>query len=184
MSSSSSKQSMLTLSAKPSNNLCRAPDSRTRLRSSAQAWMPTAQAVDFRTQFLEVISAVAMALDMSGALATNTTIKETAEGWAILAPVPAFNLRGRDLATPCALAQARLLSAAAESQNIYILGYCVRPFITQPWGFSTKLAVMLDAKEACWGLFQRGYCARGCSCQWQHPVQEAILRVEFQKVQF
>jgi len=183
VSSSSSKPGMLTLSAKHSNNWSQVQDSRTRLRSSAQAWTPHFRAVDHRSQFLEVISAAAMALDLSGVLATNTAIKEINEGWTIIAHVASANLRSKDLAEPCAVAQAHLLSAAAKSQNIFILGYCLRPFMPQTWGFSARLGAMLDENQACWGLFQRGYCTRGCSCQWQHPQQQAIVRVEFKNVQ-
>jgi len=124
-----------------------------------------------------------MALDSSGVLAKNSTIKEINEGWVIVAQVPFANLRGKDLAAPCALAQAHLLSAAAKSQNIYIMGYCLRPFMPQSWGFAARLGAMMDENQACWGLFQKGYCTRGCACQWQHPQQQAIVRVEFQTVQ-
>jgi hypothetical protein len=77
------------------------------------------------------------------------------------------------------LVKQAMLSAAEQSNSIYIIGYEASPFYALPTGvgFSAQLAMVEDDASACWDLLATGHCRRGCNCRWQHPKWQVSLNV-------
>jgi hypothetical protein len=79
------------------------------------------------------------------------------------------------------VAKRTVLQAAEASQCLYVLGYRGLPFQPTPGGFTVSLASMTNSKNACWDVYKKGFCPRGCACTWEHPglVQNVTLTIEF-----
>lgn len=159
------------------------PPHRGKLSSRAKAWTPLvpatpggARPVDgrFRYQCGFVADYVKVALT-ANACAVSAEAVEGPHGWAIKVHVRAKDLCHKEWL----LLQAKeaLLRAAERSDNVYVMGYRARPFVSTLPGFDAKLGAMVDTDKACWDVFAQGYCGRGASCRWQHPEQTATLNV-------
>jgi len=79
------------------------------------------------------------------------------------------------------IAKQAALEAAEASKNLYILGYRGLPFQATASGFSMTVGSMTNEKKACWDVYSKGFCPRGCSCSWEHPalVQSVTLMIDF-----
>mmetsp|Transcript_87948 Transcript_87948/g.155950 ORF Transcript_87948/g.155950 Transcript_87948/m.155950 type:complete len:308 (-) Transcript_87948:159-1082(-) len=79
-----------------------------------------------------------------------------------------------------------LLSWAERTSNIYILGYCGKPFlpVRSGPGFIATLSPLPDSdySSTCWQAFKWGSCSRALNCRWKHPKQmiPMTLRVEIE----
>lgn len=67
------------------------------------------------------------------------------------------------------LAQNALLTATSSSKTIYIMGHAIKPFMTKSQGFVAMIGDMQDETTACWELYSKGACPKGCACSWEHP---------------
>lgn len=67
-------------------------------------------------------------------------------------------------------AQNSLLSATSSSNTACIMGCSVKPFTTKSQGFITMIGDMQDETRACWDLYSKGICPKGCECRWDHPT--------------
>jgi hypothetical protein len=73
-----------------------------------------------------------------------------------------------------------VLTAAAQSEKTYIMGYNVRPFNDlDPLSFSMNVACVPAAHEnsACWETYENGICPRKNCCRWDHPAELDMMRV-------
>jgi hypothetical protein len=73
-----------------------------------------------------------------------------------------------------------LLTASAQSEKTYIMGYNVRPFNDlDSLSFSMNVACVPDAHEntACWETYENGICPRQSCCRWDHPAELDMMRV-------
>lgn len=68
-----------------------------------------------------------------------------------------------------AAAQESICKDVQRCQCLYLLGYRRAPFQPIPAGFVAVLASMVNTKNACWDYYTKGFCPRGCACQWEHP---------------
>eukprot|EP00928_Gymnodinium_smaydae_P064489 TRINITY_DN47803_c0_g1_i1.p1 TRINITY_DN47803_c0_g1~~TRINITY_DN47803_c0_g1_i1.p1 ORF type:complete len:322 (-),score=81.18 TRINITY_DN47803_c0_g1_i1:27-992(-) len=70
-----------------------------------------------------------------------------------------------------AVAKQAMLSAAEQSNGVYVVGYEVQPFVPSAsgLGFGARLAYVEDEGAACWDFLARGFCNRCCACRWRHP---------------
>lgn len=80
------------------------------------------------------------------------------------------------------LAKNAFLEAAEKSQQVFILGYGVEPFIDECHaGFTSTIgSVPVDRQHAiCWDFWQKGFCQRLSTCRWCHPVSSDLMDVKF-----
>merc|ERR1719380_469342 len=103
------------------------------------------------------------------ALVKHAEVQDVTTSWSLTGSLQpeSFNQAGNVLA----VVQNALLSAAKQSDDVYIIGYEAQPFkaISGRLGFRAQLAIVQDESSACWDLLAKGYCHRGCGCRWQHP---------------
>jgi hypothetical protein len=87
-----------------------------------------------------------------------------------------------DTASVISAAKQSLLSAAAESENSYIMGYDLQPFTDiDACSFSATIGCVPPAHRntACWDTYMYGFCPRAGSCRWDHPSEMDIMRCIF-----
>jgi hypothetical protein len=82
------------------------------------------------------------------------------------------------------LAKNAFLEAAEKSQQIFILGYGVEPFIDDCQdGFTATIgSVPVDRQQTiCWDFWQKGFCQRLSTCRWCHPKADGsdMMDVKF-----
>lgn len=80
------------------------------------------------------------------------------------------------------LAKNAFLEAAGKSEQAFILGYAVDPFIDQSdVGFTATIgSVPVDRQHTiCWDFWQKGFCQRCSTCRWCHPVSSDLMDVKF-----
>lgn len=85
----------------------------------------------------------------------------------------------RDVRT---LAKNAFLEAAEKSQQVFILGYGVEPFVEDRHdGFTATIgSVPVDRQHAiCWDFWQKGFCQRLSTCRWCHPGSSDLMDVKF-----
>lgn len=76
------------------------------------------------------------------------------------------------------LAKSSLLDAAANSQNVYVVGYLGDPFHDVGDScFKATLAYMRREDTACATFVQKGRCANRRHCRWCHPTSEEMMVV-------
>jgi len=121
---------------------------------------------DFTYQALIVVESVRLAL-ASHRYATRTRTCNTAQGAAIIVWIrnEHFDHKEKVLTT----AKEHFLRAAETTTSTYVLGYCQRPFLPQPYGFVTQLAPMESEDGACWETYTTGFCSFGSACRRRHP---------------
>jgi len=80
------------------------------------------------------------------------------------------------------LAKNAFLEAAEKSQQVFILGHGVEPFVDEcQFGFTATIgSVPVDCQHAiCWDFWQKGFCQRLSTCRWCHPVSSDLMDVKF-----
>lgn len=82
----------------------------------------------------------------------------------------------------CVLEPSRqaLLEAVDACQNLWVLGYDVKPFQKEyDRGFTVTIGVIStqDESRMCWSFFQRGVCPRPGCCPWKHPDSFNLLEL-------
>lgn len=77
------------------------------------------------------------------------------------------------------LAKHILLGEMSSSKSLYIMAYTAKPFLTTDKGFVTILGDMQHESRACWELYSKGTCCRGCECLWEHPECLMPIRIVF-----
>jgi len=75
------------------------------------------------------------------------------------------------------VAKASLAQAAENSECMWVLGHKHMPFQQSPMGFFASLGSMRNTKKACYDVYDRGVCPRGCSCLWEHPAVVSVVNV-------
>jgi len=73
-----------------------------------------------------------------------------------------------------------VLTAAAQSEKTYVMGYNVRPFNNlDSLSFSMNVACVptAHANTACWETYENGICPRHSCCRWDHPAELDMMRV-------
>mmetsp|Transcript_107740 Transcript_107740/g.347825 ORF Transcript_107740/g.347825 Transcript_107740/m.347825 type:complete len:316 (-) Transcript_107740:107-1054(-) len=157
----------------------RRPPAQHQLNSSAKAWTPGKPlgllgSPTFAPQ-LEAIVAAARAVLLSCLCVVGVEVTKGANGWSINARVRPQDFQQKEVALT--RAKEAFLAAAEASQNIYLLGYCARPFVATPMGFAARFGAVPDEHSACWGLLKHGVCRFGHGCHWQHPELQATVNV-------
>jgi len=157
----------------------------TRLNASAKAWTPGEALVqapppgalpDFLCQVRSVIRAAAFVLAGAESVLSIDACEGDNGGWTVVAHLlPEDCVRHRERLLK--LAKEALLQASAASQNVYVLGHRWRPFVATPFGFGARLAAVKEPAKACWGLLNKGVCAAGGHCRWEHPHFQANVSV-------
>jgi len=78
----------------------------------------------------------------------------------------------------CALVKSSLLDAAAQSENVYLVGYLANPFCAVgEASFRATIAKVPDEDNACWDFYQKGFCPRPSSCRWYHPEGVDLMTI-------
>jgi len=177
---------------------------RAKLNSQAKAWVPSSPSVTDATttiprvvtppvavppppqvptahldkQFQSVIASGKAALEKTR-IVSNVKVVEAVMGWRIVGTVNQTHFWRKEQL--CAQVKEALLSAAENSQSVYVLGYAWNPFRATERGFTAVLCNCSDPIQACWGVLKYGQCqhshARG-RCPFQHPSQTLMLSVE------
>merc|ERR1719247_1216389 len=100
---------------------------------------------------------------------------EDLQSWVIEAKPKQDMVNGKD--SVIAFAREAIFSSTGRPQTPCIMGYAVRPFLSQPGGFVTILADVPDKQRACWRHYSEGYCPKAtpCGCQWDHSTCSMLL---------
>lgn len=147
-----------------------------RLSVAAKIYVPTSppalsphtsEHCKFTPQVQAAVEAAQMALFQTGLILTLTA-HTVVQGWSVVISIRPEHFAYRERILSCA--KQALLQAAEQSESIYVLGYCSRPFVLTPLGFKAQFAGMEDESAACWGVFAKGSCWKGSCCTWQHPT--------------
>merc|ERR1712070_1205873 len=80
------------------------------------------------------------------------------------------------------LAKHAFLQASEKSEQAFILGYGLDPFMDEnDSGFAATIGcVPVDQQHAtCWDFWQKGFCQRLSTCRWCHPVSSDLMKVNF-----
>lgn len=137
------------------------------LSTAAKPFCPAApEGGDFTYQALIVVESVRLAL-ASHRYATRTRTCNTAQGAAIIVWIRNENFDHKEKVLTTA--KEHFLRAAETTTSTYVLGYCQRPFLPQPYGFVTQLAPMESESGACWETYRTGFCSFGSACRRRHP---------------
>merc|ERR1712232_1387533 len=159
----------------------------TPLRVSAKPWEPppapltppAGEAVltasrKFRKQLRATVRKVEAALSQCICISSLEACETSEGGWSITARLRPQDMNRKEATLTCA--KEALLHAAAESTQLYVLGYKARPFNATVEGFAATVACVRDEAKACWFAVGQGYCCQE-QCQWQHPLSETSINV-------
>jgi len=148
---------------------------RSPLSSKAKAWTPISTeaksgAISFHTQAQLVIEEVQAAVRLFRHCA-GAEFCWGGPGRAFvctltaLLPAELSYLVERLLST----AKEAIIAAAAKSTGVFLIGCRQMPFTAMPQGFYATLGEMCDQSQACWSMYNRGFCNRNGECRWKHP---------------
>lgn len=164
----------------------------TPLRASAKAWEPPAAPLaaqaeaaspatsaasrKFRKQLRATVRKVEAALAQCFCVGSVEACETSEGGWSVTARIRPQDMNRKEATLTCA--KEALLHAAAESTQLYVLGYKARPFIATAEGFAATVACVRDETKACWFAVGQGFCHNHQEqCQWQHPLAETLITV-------
>mmetsp|Transcript_65131 Transcript_65131/g.139510 ORF Transcript_65131/g.139510 Transcript_65131/m.139510 type:complete len:363 (-) Transcript_65131:136-1224(-) len=153
-----------------------------RLNSRAKAWTPRPPAGTTQQgarQFGGLVAVVKQDLEDCAPVVGLET-GEGSQGWSLMVQIHQEDFLHKERLLN--MAKESLLRAAEQSRNVYVMGYCSRPFANTELGFAARLGIMRDENRACWDIFKQGFCCREGSCRWQHPVSQTGLVVSVQIV--
>eukprot|EP00428_Durinskia_dybowskii_P019822 CAMPEP_0170229322 /NCGR_PEP_ID=MMETSP0116_2-20130129/14385_1 /TAXON_ID=400756 /ORGANISM="Durinskia baltica, Strain CSIRO CS-38" /LENGTH=315 /DNA_ID=CAMNT_0010480073 /DNA_START=44 /DNA_END=991 /DNA_ORIENTATION=+ len=168
---------------------------RARLNSKAQAWTPGASTSAPKTPSMPYASGSAMmgAFSQHLTLLLATTVaairrvpgmgsvqaapeSSGAAGWKIQINMSLENFeKRRDQAI--AVAKHGLAMAVGATAGVHLVGAMGDPFSATPMGCTATLATVADENQACWDSLAHGFCPRGHSCRWQHPVCRTSVNI-------
>jgi hypothetical protein len=134
------------------------------------------QAELFQQQMCHVVQEVLAKMRQCSLLKEVVAIKdEDRQSWVIEAKPKQDMVNGKD--SVIAFAREAIFSSTGRPQTPCIMGYAVRPFLSQPGGFVTILADVPDKQRACWRHYSEGYCPKAtpCGCQWDHSTCSMLL---------
>lgn len=159
------------------------------LSAKAAAYQPQAVAEDpdpdvknYEIGFAEVVTQAWHTLSNSDDIA-SAEITGDASGWTLtIKPCGGDEWQTDSMMT---LAKEALLAAAADSKNIYVMGYCApKPFTVSAQGFHATLGAMENASAACWHYFKKGFCRHGDKCRTEHPICQVPVQVFVESAHF
>lgn len=166
------------------------PAQRARLNSKASAYQPVQALAEpedpakenYKLCFAEVVNQAWQTVSDSEEVA-SAEVYENATGWTLtIKPHGADEWQTDSLMT---FAKEALLEAAANSRNIYVMGYCApKPFTMRAQGFQATLGAMENATAACWHYYKKGFCRHGDKCRTQHPDIQVPVQVLIESAHF
>jgi len=157
------------------------PRQRTKLKVTSAAWCPTLappmpvyqQVQDqISKEIYDAISEISSQL-MAGGWVSDFSITEAGKGFEVhlaLRNETQVQCMERSLT---AVKQSLLSWAETSPSNIYVLGYCSKPFLplADGHGFIATLSpVKLKDEATCWEAYKWGSCTRS-PCRWKHPTR-------------
>lgn len=159
---------------------------RTALNAKASAWEPAAPDTQFvpktwrvgkpdkpetlklwQDSAADIVANMSLALGQVGSV-TRVDCRRDGAGWEVSAHITTdgyFQYEGI-----LTVAKESLLQEVEASDCIYLLGQSRTPFPPRHGGFCASLGSMRSTKKACWELYSKGLCPRGCECHWEHPA--------------
>mmetsp|Transcript_45109 Transcript_45109/g.79377 ORF Transcript_45109/g.79377 Transcript_45109/m.79377 type:complete len:327 (+) Transcript_45109:150-1130(+) len=167
------------------------PPERTKLSSQAKVWTPVCTLRSkppgtklnkkarrlcgrLRWQCHEVAAAAEKAMSLCMYIVSAELVMERSS-WSIIAHIRPEHFHFKEQVLSAA--KQSLLDNAEQSDQVYVLGYRKKPFMTTPLGFFVMLGTMSDPQQACWEYFCNGCCARDEGCSWQHPAFMVTVNV-------
>jgi len=154
----------------------RTPETRTRLNVSSRVFEP--RAGEMPSGVGNVVHALKLAL-CSYSQVTRVRVENGSNGFATFVYVTLQNLVFQ-ACEMLGVAQATLLDATANSQNVYALGYASQPFVRlHDHSIKAVLCAMPVSVQhrACWDSYQYGCCPRPSTCRWSHPAQMDMMDI-------
>jgi len=148
---------------------------RSPLSAKAKAWTPISTAaqsgaISFQTQAQLVIEEVQAAVRQFSKCA-GAEFCWGGPGRAFvctltaLLPAEYWYLIERLLST----AKEAIIRAVAKSAGVFLIGCRQLPFTAMPQGFYATFGEMCDQSQACWSMYNTGFCNRKGECKWKHP---------------
>jgi len=154
------------------------PRQRTKLKVSSAVWrpsMPVCRQDPISQEIYDAISAISKQL-MAGGWISDFNIMDIGKGFEVrvaLRNEPQVQCMERSLS---AVKQSLLSWAETSASNIYVLGYCSKPFLplADGHGFIATLSPVAphrkDSDATCWESYKWGSCSRA-PCRWKHPTR-------------
>lgn len=149
---------------------------RQRLNTNARAFVPVSMSSDhkFRAEVEVVVAAVQAAMVTVGILVSICIVPGDVDCSIVAQMLPGCSHKKEFVLT---VAKKALLQATERSSSTYCMGYRAKPFVATPDGFSAKLGGMEDHSAACWDMYAKGECRRGCRCNREHPKFEIRIDI-------
>lgn len=143
---------------------------RPRLRVAAKAFVSKASAAHSNAQGNLQLQGPCRAL--RGALLAsglqNVSLSLNGERCAVVATMPAGADAQREYYYGAA--KSAMLKLCEWEDGLCVLGSKAKPFMQTPSGFLAEMCTVNDPASTCWDFVSKGFCHRGCRCQWQHPA--------------
>jgi hypothetical protein len=135
------------------------------LVETCQMNAPIPSICDFKLKVADFVSQVVSEVERTVPCArVEATKKESTKCWTIeLTPQADGRMNEEYLLS---LMKNVLLSRSSNQQDIYMLGYAAKPFVSGSGGFVVVLGDMAAETRACWDFYSKGFCRKGCDCKW------------------